>query len=120
MDRTDLHRKARLRELLKQDRFEGTRAIFCTQAGVSKSRLSQLLDDDDPFGERVARKIAANLRLGDKWFELPAGTERQISVVEKRDDRYSAMLDLPADLQDAVLKIIQGLHRIPPANRATK
>ena len=118
MDKRDIHRKARLRELIDGPRFNGNRGSFCTATNLSKSRVSQLLDPDAAFGERVAKTITDRLRLGDGWFELAEGIERQLTVVEKRDDRLAAIMELPGDMQDAILKIVSGLRRNTAAKNA--
>ena len=117
MNAVDLHRKARLRELI-DTRFKGSRVDFCAESGISQSRLTQLLDEKDPFGERVARKIAGKLRIGnDRWFDLPPGAVRQLAAVEKRDDRFFQLFELPVDVQEALLTIIQNLSRAHGARR---
>ena len=62
----DARRKALL-ELLNGKPFHGDRAAFCVAAGITKGRLSQLLSQHEPFGDRAA--FALEERLG-----LPAGT----------------------------------------------
>ncbi len=37
--------------------------------GITKSRLSQLLSDGYPFGERAARELALKAGLPDDYFE---------------------------------------------------
>lgn len=37
---------------------------------MSKGRISQLLDSDEPFGERAARGLEAKLGLPDRWLDV--------------------------------------------------
>lgn len=67
----DTHRKARLAHLL-QTRYKGVRADFISESGLSKGRVSQLLDPNDAFGERAARELERKLGLSDRWFDAKA------------------------------------------------
>jgi hypothetical protein len=55
-------RRHRLSQLL-QGAFRGDRAALLRRSGLSKGRLSQLLDPAQPFGERAARQLEKRLRL---------------------------------------------------------
>lgn len=37
--------------------------------GLTKGRISQLLDDNEPFGEAAARRLEQSLRLPDRFFD---------------------------------------------------
>lgn len=39
------------------------------ETGLNKSRLSQLMSDGYPFGERAARELALRLGLPEDYFE---------------------------------------------------
>lgn len=69
MDALTLHRKARLQALISLKPWEGNQAQFAAAAGVTKARITQLLDPTDPFGERAAKNIADKLNLADRYFE---------------------------------------------------
>lgn len=71
----DQQRKARLRQLIAT-RFSGDRAAFGAAVDLSKGRVSQLLDPDEPFGERAASSLAEKLHLPDRWFEQAELTTR--------------------------------------------
>jgi hypothetical protein len=58
-------RRHKLRSLL-EDRFKGDRGEFLKVTGLSKGRLTQLLDPAEPFGDTAARNLETRL-------ELPAG-----------------------------------------------
>jgi SOS-response transcriptional repressor LexA len=79
----DKHRKARLRTLI-DTRFKGDRAAFGQEVGLSKGRVSQLLDDDEPFGERAAASLVEKLRLPDRWFDQGMSDVSSASMGEKR------------------------------------
>jgi hypothetical protein len=61
-------RRQKLR-LLLVDRFKGDRGAFLSEAGISKGRLSQLLDDELPFGDVAARNLEDRLRLEPGYFD---------------------------------------------------
>lgn len=69
MDELTLHRKQRLRALIDSPPYRGSQVEFSRAAGVSEGRISQLLDPAKSFGERSARNIANELRLGERYFE---------------------------------------------------
>lgn len=61
-------RRANLRHLLIGPRFMGDRAKFCEEAKITKGRLAQLLDEDQPFGDAAARNLCESLDLPDGYF----------------------------------------------------
>jgi phage repressor protein C with HTH and peptisase S24 domain len=69
MDALTLHRKARLQALIDARPWGGNQAQFAHAAGVTKARITQLLDPSDSFGERAAKNIADRLNLPDRYFE---------------------------------------------------
>jgi len=79
-------RKRRLRELLNGKRFKGDRAEFLKASGLSKGRLSQLLDANEQFGDAAAANLARRLDLPDGYFDEPPPeydeyTERAIALM---------------------------------------
>lgn len=76
----DAHRKTRLVELITT-RYNGDRGGLIKASGLSKGRISQLLDPAEPFGERAARELARKLELPERWFDLgKANTEAAPSI----------------------------------------
>lgn len=69
MDELTKHRKRRLRALIDASPYSGSQASFAKAAGLTEGRVSQLLDPNQSFGERSARNVASELRLGDRYFE---------------------------------------------------
>lgn len=69
MDELTKHRKRRLRALIDGSPYSGSQASFAKAAGLTEGRVSQLLDPNQSFGERSARNVASELRLGDRYFE---------------------------------------------------
>lgn len=69
MDELTQHRKRRLRALIDSPTYGGSQSSFAKAAGLTEGRVSQLLDLNQSFGERSARNIASELRLGDRYFE---------------------------------------------------
>lgn len=60
------HRAELLAKLLK-DRFNNDRNKLIDHAGLTKGRISQMLDEG--FGERAARALEEKLELADRYFE---------------------------------------------------
>lgn len=67
-------RREWLKTLLNGPRFNGDRAAFCKYAEISNSRLTQLLDPDEPFGDVAARKLCDKLGLQDDYFTRAIAT----------------------------------------------
>lgn len=90
----DQQRKDRLRQLIAT-RFGGDRAAFGAAAGLTKGRVSQLLDPDEPFGERAAASLTEKLALPDRWFEqlaqVPTSSRAQDDLVINQYEAGGAM-----------------------------
>jgi hypothetical protein len=56
-------------KLLLEHRFKGDRGDFLEASGLSKGRLSQLLDPDQPFGDTAARNLEDRLNLEPGYFD---------------------------------------------------
>ena len=93
MDNLTKHRKDRLRALIDGKPYAGNQADFGRKAGLTKARITQLLNPDEPFGERAAESLCAKLELSPRWFEhglatgegemLPAGgSVGTVTVIE--------------------------------------
>lgn len=80
----DAHRKARLRTLIDSPRFHGSQQAFADAIGLSKGRVSQLLDAEQAFGERAARSYAEKLGLPVNWFEQGASNVLTAQVGGRR------------------------------------
>lgn len=61
-------RRQKLRALLAQQ-FKGDRGAFLKESGLTKGRLSQLLDDAEPFGDIAARNLEDRLHLEPGYFD---------------------------------------------------
>lgn len=61
-------RRHKLRSLL-EDRFKGDRGEFLKVSGLSKGRLTQLLDPAEPFGDIAARNLETRLDLDPGFFD---------------------------------------------------
>lgn len=64
----DLTRKRRMARLI-QTRYNGDRGPLINESGLSKGRISQLLDPEQTFGERAARELERKLGLPERWFD---------------------------------------------------
>lgn len=93
MDAMTLHRKRRLRALIDSAPYNGSQLEFARAVQLSEGRISQLLDPNDSFGERSARKIEQELRLGDRYFEQgfvdAATAEPEFVEVRRVDVKFS-------------------------------
>lgn len=93
MPNVDAYRKSRLKRLIEQ-RCDGSAAAFAAALGISKGRVSQLLDPDEPFKERAASNLYDKARdrglpwLPSGYFEqgaptrLPQSAMRMLPVIE--------------------------------------
>lgn len=79
----DDHRKSRLAHLLAT-RYKGDRGALINESGLSKGRISQLLDPALPFGERAARELERKLGLAEGWFERKAVENTEPAPAVKR------------------------------------
>lgn len=61
-------RRQKLRELLSRQ-FKGDRGAFLTASGLTKGRLTQLLDPNEPFGDVAARNLEDRLHLEPGYFD---------------------------------------------------
>lgn len=61
-------RRQKLRDLLN-NRFSGDRGLFLKATGLTKGRLSQLLDETQPFGDVAARRLEDRLELEPGYFD---------------------------------------------------
>jgi hypothetical protein len=61
-------RRSKLRHLLEVE-FKGDRGVFLKKSGLTKGRLSQLLDPKEPFGDVAARNLAERLELPPGYFD---------------------------------------------------
>ena len=66
----DMHslRRYKLRHLLETT-FKGDRGAFLNASGLSKGRLTQLLDPAEPFGDVAARNLEERLQLEPGYFD---------------------------------------------------
>lgn len=105
MDERTLTRKRRLQELIAGKPFFGNQSAFAEKAGLTKGRITQLLDPTDSFGERSARSMAAALRLPADYFDgQQAPFPRAIPSID--EDLASALEVLTKVLQSADKSIL--------------
>lgn len=77
---------------LLASRFKGDRAQLCAAAGITKGRLSQLLDESEPFGDVAANNLAEALQLPAGYFDRPlAGLLGPIPGSEGYEDKRPPM-----------------------------
>lgn len=100
MDERTLTRKRRLQELIEGRPYLGNQSAFAERAGLSKGRITQLLDPSESFGERSARRIEGALRLSDGYFDDQAAPSNAHQSSE-REHLASALETLTKALQNA-------------------
>ena len=107
-------RRKRLVELLEGPRFNGDRASFLASSGLSKGRLTQLLDPKEAFGDAAARNLCDSLSLPDGWFDSATGST---TATEPRQDALAAVGPTvqmpPLRLSANALMLAQFLDDLP-------
>lgn len=99
MDERTRTRKRRLKELIDEKPFLGNQAAFAEHVGLSKGRITQLLDQNDSFGELAARKLALTLMLPSDYFDSQEEPARTPQASER--DRLATALEV-------LTKVLQG------------
>ena len=61
-------RRSKLQHLLDVT-FKGDRGAMLEKSGLTKGRLSQLLDPTEPFGDVAARNLVERLALPEGYFD---------------------------------------------------
>lgn len=61
-------RRHKLAHLLNT-KYRGDRGRFLADSGITKGRLSQLLNPDEPFGDVAARNLEERLQLEPGYFD---------------------------------------------------
>lgn len=67
-------RRARFQELL-DTRFKGDRKALMRATGLTKGRVSQLLDPTEPFGDNAAHRLVQKLALPPGYFDQPPSVD---------------------------------------------
>lgn len=126
MDALTRHRKIRLQALIDGKPYEGNQAKFATEAGLTKARITQLLDPSDSFGERAAQGLCDKLNLAERYFEhgfgasahemvasdfsnvAPAPTQAlgQPTLAQALEVVAVALSQVPADKRQALLGVL--------------
>lgn len=109
-------RKRRLRELLDK-RFKGDRAAFMKSAELTKGRVAQLLDKDEPFGDVAAQRLQEKLGLPKGYFDNPQDPETlagapsaaSLRLTEQEIKLVLTFRNIPEDLHDEVLSDMLGM-----------
>jgi len=104
-----LHRKRRLRALIAGSPYHGSQLEFAKAVGLTEGRISQLVDDSQSFGERSARRVANELRLDDRYFELEFETA---AVPREVGAPPIATTSVSHDLQDLKGLTPEELHAL--------
>jgi hypothetical protein len=111
MDDLDQHRKKRLELLIASPPYNGDRTAFIAKSGLTKGRISQLLDPAEAFGERAGMSLAEKLGLPDpRWFDkgVVGDASAWPFVVLKADELLTLHADDLATVEKVALDL---LHR---------
>lgn len=115
-------RRTRLIKLLDGPRFNGDRAAFLAASGLTKGRLTQLLDNSQPFGDVAAKNLCKSLGFEDGWFDIKERSNQSRDMNRRLDAIESLLMAMPEQTRekaylDAVQVLIQFLPKSqPPAN----
>lgn len=72
--------------------MNGDREALIRKSGLTKGRISQLFDSEQPFGERAARTLAQSLGLPSEFFNTPADAHfnaADFTTVRRADVAFS-------------------------------
>jgi hypothetical protein len=81
--------------------FKGDRRLFCDAASITTGRLSQLLDEREPFGDVAASNLATSLGLDLGYFnafDSGAGADNGDDVVVPAQSEVRAYLNQYGDI----------------------
>lgn len=96
-------RRYKLTQLLNT-RFKGDRSAFLEESGLTKGRLSQLLDPEQPFGDVAARNLVERLQLEPGYFD----------AMDAQTVEWAAKFDaLPQHTKDRWLELVTMLGAPP-------
>lgn len=123
----DKNRKQRLKALI-DSRFEGSQQRFADCVVMSKGRISQLLDDNEPFGERAAKNILtklndAGINLPDGYFEAQAPSAElaaPVSTPKITPQQALAVLQAEIERQASAATSIHHLEHAWPFKAITR
>lgn len=91
-----------------RERFGDDRAKFMRATGLTKGRVTQLFDDNEPFGELAASRLAHKLGLPPDYFERDHASGDADSMARSDRERrwLQAFRDLPPARADARLRSV--------------
>jgi hypothetical protein len=99
-------RRYKLRQLLDVQ-YKGKRELFLSDTGLTKGRLSQLLDEDLPFGEVAARNLEGRLKLEPGYFDN----------MHAQTVHFAVQFDgLPQHVKDRWLSLVELMSGTPPTD----
>ena len=91
-------RRLRLKNLLESPRFGGNKTKLWKEAGLTSGRLTQLLDESEPFGELAAKNLEAALSLPAGYFssleEAPVEPSKSIAGLTTAATELALLYDL--------------------------
>ena len=111
-------RRIRLVKLLASPRFNGDRAAFLAASGMTKGRLTQLLDESLPFGDVAAKNLCKKLELPDGWFDIKERSNQSKDMNRRLDAIESLLMAMPESSREkAYLDVVQLLIQLLPKNQ---
>lgn len=106
--------------------LKGSREALMAKTGLTKGRVSQLFDENQPFGDVAARNLAERLGLPLDYFdrdhppERPGGTRFHYAAVLQRPPAAAPAERAPPDdlVYRALKEVAASLQRMSPVQRA--
>lgn len=116
MDNLTKHRKDRLRALIEGKPYAGNQAEFGRKAGLTKARITQLLNPDEPFGERAAERLCAKLELSPRWFEqgLATGEGEMLSAGRVEASNVAPVMTCEARTEALLAELQSIVEKLAP------
>jgi hypothetical protein len=103
---SDATRRAALRRYLA-DKLKGDRATLMRKSGLSKGRITQLFDDEEPFGERAARALAVKCGLEPEYFNH---VESDSAAMQLDPDQIELLRLWEPLFEDQKLELMESLR----------
>lgn len=104
-----------------EERLKSDRQILIERTGMTKGRITQLLDPEEPFGELAGRNLARKLGLAPDYFEsdhvdsqrtVHVGANAPRPLTAEEIELLRLWEPLLADQRDVLLSELQRQHTI--------
>lgn len=107
----DVRRRAAFQRYLREE-LGGDRSLLMARTGLSKGRISQLLDPKEPFGEKAAQTLAQKLGLRPDYFSNVSEAPRRAADASALSSEQRELLTLWEPLfEDERVAFLQQLRQ---------